>query len=229
MPAAPAWVRRFTAPALGFPRWSAARPERLAFVGTESGSWQAWTADLGSQARRQSSFEAVGVEEVLATPDGERVVWWRDATGDERGHWVFVPFEGGEPAPLLSGTPDGWAMGIAMAEGVSAIGLATDDDYAIFVADEGSEARPVYRHAAPAGVGRESPQGPGGLSADAALLCIRHCEHGDILHPALRVLDTRSGEPLADLSHPGGKLDPVAWSPVRVDGRLVLSHERGEW
>lgn len=226
MPERPAWIRRFTAPTLGFPSWSAARPERLAFVSTQSGSWQAWTADLGSGIHRQVSFETVGVEEVLVTPDGERVVWWRDATGDELGCWVAAPFEGGEPVALVPGVPHGWAMGVSIAPGVVAVGLATDHDYAIFVAEGSGPASCVYRHRQPAGVGREWPQGQGGLAGDGTLLCIRHGEHGDILHPALRVVDARTGETVGDLTHPGRKLDPVAWSPVPGDHRLALSHER---
>jgi dipeptidyl aminopeptidase/acylaminoacyl peptidase len=227
MPERPAWIRRFTAPTLGFSRWSAARPERLAYVCTQSGSWQAWTADLGSGTRRQVSSETVGVEQVLVTPDGERVVWWRDAAGDERGHWVAVPFEGGDPKALVAGVPDGWAMGASIAPGVVAVGLATDHDYAIFVSRRSESPTLVYQHAMPAGVGREWPQGSGGLSADGDLLCIRHGEHGDILHPALRLLDAHDGTTVADLAHPGRRLDPVAWSPVAGDQRLAVSHELG--
>jgi len=223
----PAWVRRFTAPHVGFPAWRSARPDRLAFISTESGARQAWTADLRAGTRRQATGEAIGVEEVLLTPDGERVVWWHDATGDERGHWVAAAFADREPSELLPGVPDGWATGVAMEGSVVAAGVATDDDYRVYVSRDGEPATLVYRHELPAGVGREWGQGPGGLSADGTILCIKHCEHGDLLHPALRALDVASGEVIGDVADPGRRLEPAAWSPVPGDQRLAFASERG--
>lgn len=223
------WRRRFTAPRMRFPRWSAARPDLLAFVSTASGSWQAWTADLSTGERRQRSFDPIGVEAVLIAPQGDALVWWHDATGDERGHWVRAPLDGGDPERLFPDVPDGWDMGIAMVAGATAVAIASDDDYAIYAAHGDGDPVSLYRHEQPAGVGREWPEGEGGLSSDGTLLCIRHCEHGDILHPALRVLDARTGEAVAGLEHRGRLLDPVAWSPRPGDQRLLVHHELGEY
>ena len=220
-------MRRFTAPRVGFPSWAAERPERLAFISTESGARQAWTADLDTGTRTQVSDDPIGVEEVLVAPGGERVVWWHDATGDERGHWVTASVGGGTATPLVQGVPDGWATGIAMQETIVAVGVATEDDYRVYVARDGEVATLVYRHAMPAGVGREWGPGAGGLSADGALLCIRHAEHGDILHPSLRVLDTATGATVGDVADPGRRLDPAAWSPVPGDSRVAFVSELG--
>jgi len=223
----PAWARRFTAPRVGFPAWSRARPERLAFISTAGGARQVWTADLTAGTRRRASDEPIGVEEVLFTPDGERLVWWHDATGDERGHWVSVSVDGGEPTELVPGIPDGWAMGIAMEGSVMAVGVSTDDDYRVYLSRDGGPATLAYRHEQPAGVGREWGQGSGGLSADGTILCIRHCEHGDLLHPALRALDPATGETIGDVVDPGRRLDPGAWSPVPGDQRVAFVSELG--
>ena len=67
----------------------------------------------------------------------------------------------------------------------------------------------------------------GGLSADGSLLCLQHCEGGDMLHPALRVIDPRTGGVVADLRDEGKSLSTAAWSPVAGDGRLAVIHERG--
>ena len=160
------------------------------------------------------------------SPDG-RIVWWSDPLGDERGHWVAVPFEGGNPSPLLPDLADNWSMGISMVAGSVAIGQATDDDYRVYVADGGRPARLLYRHEQPAGVGRYWPEGTGGLSADGALLCVRHAEQGDIIHPALRVLDTRTGQTIGELQDSGRALDPVGWAPT--DPWLLFTSELGEF
>jgi dipeptidyl aminopeptidase/acylaminoacyl peptidase len=221
------WARRFTAPRLGLPRWSAARPERWALISSESGLAQAWAADAATGTRWQLSEERIGVEDVFITPDGERVAWWHDATGDERGRWLTVPFGGGDARPLVPGVPDGWAMGIGLAGDVVAVGLSDDDGYAAYVTAGGEPARRVYLHDQPAGVGSEWPQGVGGLSADGSLVCVRHAEHGDILHLAMRVLDVRTGDTVGDQQDDGRRLDPVSWSPVPGDQRLAFLHERG--
>ena len=213
-----AWKRRFRATEFGLPSWSELEPERLAFVSNEGGVRQAWALDRSTGERRQVSKEEPGVEHALVSPDG-RIVWWSDSEGDEKGHWVAVPFEGGSPSALLPDLADGWSMGISLVRDMIAVGQATDKDYRVYVAKEGGAARLLYRHEQPVGVGRLWPEGSGGLSADGSLLCLRHAERGDALHPALRVLDVGSGESVGELEDLGRALDPVAWSPT---GPLLL-------
>jgi dienelactone hydrolase len=216
----PAWRRRFTAPRLYDFAYASGAPDRWAAVTNESGSWQAWSWDPATDARTRVSTEGIGAEEVHLTPDGTGVVWWRDDTGDERGHWVVTPFGGGDGRPLLPDLADGWTMGISMVGSTTAVGLATDEDYRVYVSQDGSASRELYHHERPAGVGSEWPQGAGGLSADASLLCIRHAEHGDIERQALRVLDVTTGATVADLDD-GVRTGASAWSPVRGDARLT--------
>jgi dienelactone hydrolase len=221
------WKRRFTAPTIADVAWAQAdAPNRLGVVSNESGRWEAWSWDLATGERSVASTSGVGAEEAHVLPDGSGVVWWHDALGDERGRWMVTPFGGGEPRPLLREVPDGWMMGISLVGRFAAVGLSTDALYEVFVGELGSPARSLYRSDRPAGVGREYPQGDGGLSADAGLLCIRHGEGGDILHPGLRVLDAESGTTVGDQIDPGLPMDPVAWSPVEGDQQLAFVQER---
>ena len=217
------WKRRFTVPTVSEVRWATEAPDRLGVISTEDGSSQAWAWELGTDRRTMASLAGVGAEEVHMLPDGSGVVWWQDATGDERGRWMVTPFEGGAPNPVVPGLADGWMMGVSLVSGVVAVGLADDDGYSIHVADKAGS-REVHRSKQPAGVGQEWPQGFGGLSPDGSLLCIRHSEEGEIIHQALRVLDTRSGEVVADLRDPGMAMQPVAWSQ---EGRLAFVQEVG--
>jgi dipeptidyl aminopeptidase/acylaminoacyl peptidase len=198
----------------------------LSYVSNRSGSWQVWLLDRDAGEPRQVSFDPVGVEEVLVTPDG-RPVWWHDETGSELGLWVTA--NGAQATPLLREVSAGWAMGISIVEGATALGVADERGYAILFSKREEPVDELYRHEDPAGVGAEWPQGAGGLSLDGTLLCIRHSEEGNILHPSLRVLETNTGSALADLHDEGRRLDPVAWSPVPGDGRLVVTHEREEF
>jgi dipeptidyl aminopeptidase/acylaminoacyl peptidase len=223
----PAWTRRFTHPTLEQVTWATLAPDRLAAVTTEDGSTQAWTWDLPTGRRRRVSGEGVGAEEVHIFPDGAGVAWWYDEVGNERGRWMVTPFAGGEGVPLFRGVHDGWMMGISLVRGSVAMGLASDDDYRIFVAGGAEPPRQVYRSAEPAGVGSEWPQGTGGLSPDGELLCIHHSEEGDIDRQALRVLDSRTAEAAGDQVDRDLRLESVAWSPAAGAHRLLLTHERG--
>jgi dipeptidyl aminopeptidase/acylaminoacyl peptidase len=222
----PDWQRRFTALQTGFPAWSDSAADHLAFVSNESGSWQAWASRLDGSDRRRISDEPVGVEAVLVAPDG-RVVWWQDDTGDERGRWVAVAFDGGDPEPLVPDSPIGWPAGISFAGEIVALGIVSEDDYLAIVAGPGSAPRTVREGRRPLGVGRLDPQGTGGISADGGLVCLRHTETGDILHHALMVLDAADGTMMATLVDAGSNLDPTAWSPRRGDDRLLFTSELG--
>ncbi len=222
----PAWERRFTAPQVRFPAWSSAAPQRLAFLSNESSAWQAWALDLESGERRQVTAEPIDVESLMVAPDG-RIVWWHDETGNERGRWMAVPFDGSEPKPLVPGAPDGWAEGISFAAGATAIGIGTSTDYLILVTTEDPTIRELWRSDRPVGVGAIEVPGRGGISADGRLVCAAHTEGGDILHRALRVFDTSDGHVVGDLRDEGSNLEPVAWSPLPGDDRLLFISDLG--
>ncbi len=222
----PAWILRYTATSHGFPSWIDAEPNHLALVSNQEGSWQAWTYDLASDAWRQASDEPVGVESVWVLPDG-RVAWWSDSTGDERGRLVATPFAGGAVLPVFPDIPEGWLMGLSFEHGRAALGVEIDGAYHVYVVDPDATVRLLAVFASAAGVGNPEAGVGGGLSADGSMVCVRHGEHGDILHDALRVLDADTGDTVADLEDVGRHLEPGAWSPVAGDQRLAFTSERG--
>lgn len=224
--ATPPWILRYTATRLGFPSWAEGAPDRLALVTNRSGSWQAWAHDIVAGTWRQASDERVGVEEVHVAPDG-RIVWFRDATGDETGHWVAQPFDGGPAEPLLPALPTGWSLGLAFAGDRIVAGLEVGGEYRVYVADADRGTRLLMRSSAPLGVGGEWPNaGAGGLSPDGSLVVVRHAEHGDILRPALRVLDAGTGETVAELDDTPRRLEAGPWSPDA--SRLAFTSELGD-
>ncbi|MEX2275068.1 MAG: prolyl oligopeptidase family serine peptidase [Actinomycetota bacterium] len=226
-----AWERRFRAPTVGLPAWSPDAPDRLVFASNEGGSWQLWAWDRLVDERRKITDDPVGLHEGSPTPDGASIVWFLDDTGDEFGHYLVAPFEGGAPELLVDGIPDGWPSGLAIREGVVAVGQGERDGFAVYVSVDAAPAKQLYRHDEAAGLGGSEIPGfnNGGLSADGSLACVVHAEHGDPLHPALRVFDVRTGSVVADLWDGENKgLTPFAWSPVRGDQRLAIVHERAD-
>ncbi len=187
--------------------------------------------DLPAGEWRKLTDDPVGLYDGFPTPDGSGVIWFHDDTGDEFGHYVVAPFEGGGTEPLVDRIPDGWPAGHAVREGVVAIALGERDGFAIYVSVDGEPAREVYRHEEMLGLGGGDTSGfnTGALSSDGTLLAFAHSEHGDPLHPALRVLDVRTGETVGDLWDGEGKgLSAASWSPVPGDQRLAIVHERSD-
>lgn len=220
------WRRRFTAPAVAGVRWAVTCPHRLAIVSTEGGSSQAWSWDRDTGDRRRVSTSGVGAEEAHITPDGSGVVWWLDPSGDERGRWMLTPFDGAGATPLFPELPDMWMSGLSLAGDSAAAGFSDDEGYrAVVRHGSGEPLLELYRHQQPAGVGRDWPQGAGGLAADARMLAIWHAERSDIENPAVRVIDARTGETVGEVADDGMAVAAAGWSPVPGDDRLVLHRE----
>lgn len=224
----PLWERRYRAPLAFLPEWSPRAPDRVAYPSNRSGRWQVHALDVATGAHRQVTDDPVGVIDCTPTLDGEGVVWFHDETGSELGRWVVQPFAGGEAAPLLPQLPAGWSCGLSQAPGVVAAALATEEGFAVHVALDGAPPRELARSQDTIVLGSAYREGflLGALSADGALLCLEHVEHGDLIHPALRVLDPRTGEPVGELRDAGMSLSSRCWSPLPGDHRLAFAHER---
>ena len=213
------WEQRFRAASVSFPHWARHAPHRLVFSSNESGAWQIYAWDRTSGLRRQVTDHPIGVVGGAATPQGDGVVWFHDVTGDEVGHWLVAPFEQGDPRPLAPGVPDAWTTGLALGENLVVAGTAAEDGYSVFVVEGDAPARLIHHHPEPVDVA--------GLSRDSSLLALAHAEHGDTIHPAVRVVDARTGAGRGDQwDGPGLGLGVAGWSPVAGDQRLALSHER---
>ncbi|MCA1692152.1 MAG: prolyl oligopeptidase family serine peptidase [Actinobacteria bacterium] len=216
----PLWEQRFRAPAVGFPHWAREAPDRMAVASNESGAWQVYAWDRARDVRRQVTDEPIGVAGGGMTPDGAGVVWFHDATGDEVGQWMVEPFDGDERRrPLVEGLPDAWSAGLSIGDGMMAVGTATDEGFAVWVAEGGGQARVIHTHPEMVEVA--------GLSRDARLLALQHAEHGDNIHLAVRVVDPRTGAVVGEQwDGPGLGLTVAGWSKVPGDQRLALVHER---
>lgn len=224
----PEWERRFRAPVGFLPEWSPLAPDRLVYPSNESGVWQVHTLDRATGATRRVTDHPVGLPDGAPTLDGEGVLWFQDETGSEAGRWLVQPFEGGETRPFLPGTPLGWSTGLAQAPGIVVAGIANEDGFAVWVARDGATATELLRSPESVVLGSANREGflLGALSKDGSFLCLEHSEHGDLIHPALRVVDPRSGAVSGELIDEGMSLEARCWSPIPGDRRLAFGHER---
>jgi dipeptidyl aminopeptidase/acylaminoacyl peptidase len=229
----PLWQRRFRAPIVGFPHWSPQAPDRLIYASSESGIYQLHAWDRATGEKRQVTNEPVGLISGEVTPDGQWVVWHRDLTGDESGVWVATPFDGGTGAtaePLVEDLPSGWEEGLAIGRRRTAAAVSDREGFAVYVAEDGTGARRLVASPESLQLGGSNALAAaadhGALSADETLLCLEHAEHGDTIHPSLRVVDARTGQVKAELHDDRLALCAFGWSPIPGDPRLAIGHER---
>ena len=226
----PLWERRYRAPAVTVPEWSPRAPDRVTFASNGSGVWQVHALDLSTGQRRRVTDHPVGIIEGAPTYEGTGVVWFQDETGDESGQWLHQPFQGGPVTPFLDGVPHGWNEGLAQGPGVTVAVLSDRDGFHVYASVDGRTAKAVYESTESIALGEPHWGARGfdrsGLSADGALLCLEHAEHGDLIHPALRVIDPRTGTTVGEQVDEGMSLRAVSWSPVPGDQRLAIVDER---
>lgn len=228
----PRWIARFKAPTVSFPTWNRHAPERVVVATTESGRWQLWSWDLTTGERRQVTDEEVGVQDGHVTADGRFVAWLRDETGSEAGRYVVAPFEGGHAEPLAGDLPSGWGEGLALGRTVALAAVSDGSGFAIHAMDpDGGAMRTLHRHEESVRLaGSEAVSAfstdLGALSADERLVCLEHSEHGDLIHPALRIVESATGATVAEVRDEGSSIVGFAWSPIPGDQRLLIGHER---
>ncbi len=207
-------MRRYQAARVSLPAWGRYAPTRCSYTTNASGVWQLMSWDLDSDAHTRLTDKPTGVAGGRPVPDGSAVVWFDDRAGDEVGRYVTTPFHGGPAQPLVPELADAWSAGLALRPNRLVVGTADAAGFSLHARDEHGLRR-LYHHTQPAGVG--------GLSEDTSLLAMAHTEHGDVLHPTLRVLDALTGEAVAELwDGPGHTTAPAGWSPVAGDGRLAV-------
>ena len=210
----PRWERRFRAPTLSMPDWPTRAPDRIGYEGTESGIWQVHVWQRGTGLRRKVTDHPVGVVTASFDVDGDAHPLLAGRDRRRIRPVVRAAVRGWRRAPLPRGRAAGWNEGFARAPGVVAASVSDRDGFAIYISLAGGEAKELYRSTEFVAVGGDGGYNRGGLSADGALLCLSHSEHGDLMHPALRVVDPRTGGVIAEQLDEGKSLTSAAWSPV---------------
>ncbi len=220
------WKQRFRAPSIEWTQIARAAPTRGLVVGDQSGVDQLYAWDVPSGNLRQLTNRPAGTSFGFISPDGRTVYYLDDRQGNEIGHYVRVPFEGGEPQDI---TPDlspyssfnftvshvGNRIGftLADADGFSSGCIDVEPDSAL------SAPRMVYRS-------KRLVTGPV-LSYDGEIAVIASTERTGVQHYDLLAFDTVRGEKIAEVwDGSGSSLEPVAFSPVAGDFRLLASTNR---
>jgi dipeptidyl aminopeptidase/acylaminoacyl peptidase len=198
-----------------------ANPARGLAASNSSGVFQLYAWELTSGALRQLTAIPTGKPSGVIAPDGRFVYYFDDQSGNELGHWVRVPFDGG---PAESITPDlppyaSWFLSLASSGSRAALVAADDAGFHLHALDlgpAGELGQPRRLLSTPKFVESIS------LSADGSTLVAAANERSALPRFNLIALDAATGERLAELwDGPDTSISDPRFAPLPDDPRLL--------
>ena len=219
------WKQRFRAPSI-CTEVAVVNPQRGLAISTQSGVSQLYAWDVVTNALRQLTTHPTGVASGAISPDGRWVSYLDDDKGNEIGHFVRVPFEGGRPEDITPDLPLYAAFGLAESRAGHLIcGTFADQDgfhmYAIDRNAQGKLAVPrrLYSSTSYTGVPR--------LSYNGEIAVFNSTERTGKAQWTLLAVDSSSGELIAELWD-GGESSHGAhsFSPLVGDMRMLATSNR---
>jgi dipeptidyl aminopeptidase/acylaminoacyl peptidase len=228
-----AWEARFRIPRTLWVARSAVRPERGLASTNRTGAYQLerWSVETGELV--PFTHEPSGRYTGWLSPDGEWVVWHQDEAGDERGHFVAVPWAGGDPVDLTPDLPRyaSFSAGFGT-DGSFVASIVGSDAVRLLVVGftaDGPTSDVVQLDPGPGFVTQVALGGaPRGEGAIRATRLAYATTGGTGLALKLRILDVRTGDVLDAIDHAPGAIVPVAYATDRPDRLLLRTSRSGE-
>jgi len=220
------WKQRFRTPAILWTQVARTAPARGLVVSNRTGVYQLHAWDVPTGRPTALTDRAEGVLYGVLSPDGRHVYYLDDQQGNEIGHYVRVPYAGGEPEDVTPDLPLYSSSGFAISPSGNLFGFtfATPDGFHLCCSDVGpggslSNLRMLHQS-------KRLFWGPV-ISNDGEIAVLASTEHTGTRNCSLLALDTASGAPIGELCDgPEHDLAAVAFSPVGGDLRLLVTANR---
>jgi dienelactone hydrolase/Tol biopolymer transport system component len=221
----PAWKVRFRVPIIRSAQVAAGAPERGLVTCNASGAFQLHAWDVSTGRLRTLTNRPTGIMAGLLSPDGGSVYYHDDAGGNELGHFVRIPFDGGAPVSITPDMPPYPTFGLGISSEGNRLGFITADSdgyhlYVIEVGEGGALGPPQRIHSSARFLIGPVFSHNGAMAVVAASTDARSLQFG------LVALDTASGRIIEELTDGEGRLGAVAFAPVPGDGRLLAYSNR---
>lgn len=207
------WKQRYRATTIAAAQLARQNPVRGLVIGTGSGQYQLYAWALPENRLRQLTGPSAGVYFGTLSPDGRYIYYMQDDNGNEIGHFVRIPWEGGPPENITPGRDKYSAFGLSFNRAGNMIGSVFSDAHGfhavtIPVSYDGSINRPVVFHHT-----RKLMFGPV-LSFNGEIGVLISTERTTYQHNILLAFDLKSRKLVGDLSETGASLMANSFSPV---------------
>jgi len=224
------WKKRFSAPVVLYTQLAKGAPSRGLAVGNQTGTMQLYAWDVSTGKLRQLTTRPEGVLFGEISQDGRHIYYMGDQKGNEKGHIVRVPFEGGDPEDITPDLPPYNVFNLSsyFATSVSGtvIGLVIPDSegfhfHLIELGLKGKLGTQRQLHRS-----HKTLQHPK-LSADGKIAVVCTAERCNREFTSLVAFDTVSGKLIGELWDGADcTIESLAFSPVKGDSRLLARTDR---
>lgn len=215
------WKQRFRTPTVLWTAVAAANPTRGVVASNQTGLYQLYAWDVPSGTLQQLTNRPEGQVFGTISPDGRYIYYLNDTTGNELGHYVRIPFEGGAIQTITPELPEYSSFNITFSQ---------SGDMGSFVLAD-AQGFNVYTFKPNGDDGHFDPQLlltikglvlDTALSYDGKIAAISSDEKSGQMHFDLVLLDTTTGDVLGELTDGfDSSLRPVAFAPAAHDDRLL--------
>jgi len=221
------WKQRYRAPSVRSAQIASSCPARAILNDTRSGSLQYYAWDIPSNSLRQLTDTPGGFSmDMYISPDGRWVYYLLDRQGAETGHFVRIPYEGGDPQDLTPQLPPYSPFGFMISRSGRRIALTAVYDnihhvYCLDIEKDGRLGALRQIHASPQYMEEVC------ISHDGDVLVVRSTERSGNLQFSLLAFDAATGEKISELWDGGeSSLDIMLPSPIPGDPRLLATTTR---
>ncbi|MBZ0294146.1 MAG: prolyl oligopeptidase family serine peptidase [Anaerolineae bacterium] len=211
------WKARYRAPSIAWAVLAQANPKRGLVASNLDGIIQLYAWDVPTGKLTKLTNKPTGVVIGTISPDGGYVYYLDDEGGNEIGHFVRVPFEGGDAQDVTPDMPlyashnlrhsrNGNAMAFTTANaGFKVYVQRGREDYAVVFTSERLTRAPS-------------------LSADGQIVAVESSERSGTVDTSIYAFDTETGEQIAELYYPNASAHQYdRFSPIDGDSRLLAT------
>jgi len=220
------WKRRFRLPRI-IVDFAENNPGRSLVTSNQGGKYELYAYDVGTDRLRQATHRPSGTVYGSISPDGAHIYYMDDKEGNETGHIVRVPFEGGKaPQDMTPGMPDYTLVqpsvdGVSAHLGITIPGPEGFDSYIVdIVGGEPMKERMINRS-------KKTAFGPV-FSHDGKVSIVGSTERFGGLDYTMTSFDSATGRKLLELADESSRVEPAEFAPLADDHRvLAMSNKTG--
>ena len=220
------WKQRFRAPMVAWSQIAPTNPAHGLTANNSSGKYQLYAWDVPTGKLRQLTERSGGIFFGTLSSDGRWVYYLDDQQGNEIGHYVRIPYEGGEPQDLTPDLPQYSSFHFESSVTGGIIGFSTADAdgfhvYSMKMGLDGSTGVPrLLFHS------RKAARGPH-YSYSGEVAVVATTDRSTMHHPNLLAFDTASGAQISELwDGKGTGLEVMGFSPLPGDLRMAGTTNR---
>jgi dienelactone hydrolase len=219
------WKQRFRTPIIASTQIARMAPTRGLVTSNRSGIYQPYSWDVLTGELRQLTNRFEGLLYRVISPNGRHVYCFADTKGNEIGHFIRIPFEGGEAEDVTPDMPPYPTFGLELSGqgNLLAFTTAVANEYQVYAVDIG----PLDALGPPRLICRSKNLIlPPCLSYDGRIAVVAVSRAGKLLF-GLLALDTTTGKHLGELSEKtDSRINAIRFAPLASDFRVACATNR---